>query len=673
MTKKFSLQNFKLNVVADVIDFRDKMYVPTLVEVPQQITVEDFKKRAGKNFPVLHQGETSACTGFAMVTMAHFLLRTRKVFSDKKLLSPHMAYKLARKYDEYAGERDDGSSARGAMKAWHKHGLCSLSLWKEPDKPKALTRECAVDAVTRPLGAYFRVNHKDIVAMHSAISETGILYVSAGVHKNWDTVGKNGIIKFNPEKDVGRDGHAFVIVGYDSDGFWIQNSWGASWGKNGYARISYDDWLVNGDDVWVARLGAPVNLHDASSVGNNFSKTRAAQNAISHNELRPHVISIGNNGTLKETGTFGNTIDDVDVLFNDHYKHITKTWKKKRILLYAHGGLVNEEAALQRLADYRKTLLENEIYPISFIWHTGMWDTLKNILRDGLKSRKSEGWIGDAWDFVIEKTDTLLETVARGAGTRIWSEMKENAMLATTSKNGGARLVAEFISKKIKEEPGTELHIIGHSAGSIFHAPLIHLLSSKKCTATGLNNEDGYNIPIKSLTLWAPAITISAFKEFYSPLISSGSINKFNLYLLDEKTEEDDNCGGIYRKSLLHLVANAFETDKKIGNNPNTGTPLLGMEKWIEKDKVIKALLNKTNCELILSPQNGDKSRCTAREHGAFDDDEKCVADTLSTMLGGKANTASKAAISFNRSSSSIKDKRDSINRITQVSAIYNT
>src|SRR5947199_405968 len=83
----------------------------------------------------------------------------------------------------------------------------------------------------RPLGAYFRVNHLSLVAMHSAMTEAGILYASARVHSGWRSVGKDGIIQPS-ETNIG--GHAFAIVAYDADGLWIQNSWGASWGKQGF-------------------------------------------------------------------------------------------------------------------------------------------------------------------------------------------------------------------------------------------------------------------------------------------------------------------------------------------------------------------------------------------------------------------------------------------------------
>ena len=36
-------------------------------------------------------------------------------------------------------------------------------------------------------------------------------------------------------------GHAIAIVGYNNEGFIIRNSWGKSYGNNGYAVIPYDD------------------------------------------------------------------------------------------------------------------------------------------------------------------------------------------------------------------------------------------------------------------------------------------------------------------------------------------------------------------------------------------------------------------------------------------------
>lgn len=41
--------------------------------------------------------------------------------------------------------------------------------------------------------------------------------------------------------DTFQGGHAIAIVGYDKDGFIIRNSWGKSYGHNGYSHIDYKD------------------------------------------------------------------------------------------------------------------------------------------------------------------------------------------------------------------------------------------------------------------------------------------------------------------------------------------------------------------------------------------------------------------------------------------------
>ena len=90
--------------------------------------------------------------------------------------------------------------------------------------------------------------------------------MSDSIYRVTEVIGTEGVIPFT---DVSLGGHAFAIVAYDERGLWIQNSWGTAWGLDGFACLTYDDWLENGTDVWVARLGAPVILRTtcpASSV-----------------------------------------------------------------------------------------------------------------------------------------------------------------------------------------------------------------------------------------------------------------------------------------------------------------------------------------------------------------------------------------------------------------------
>jgi hypothetical protein len=141
-----------LDARRDTLDFRDRMFEPTLVEVPTHIPLADF--RAWK-LPVLDQGSEGACTGYGLATVANYLLTRRKVEPDRAPVSPRMLYEMARRYDEWPGENYSGSSARGAMKGWHRHGVCGETQWRSARGARSggrLTDARTSDALRRPLG-----------------------------------------------------------------------------------------------------------------------------------------------------------------------------------------------------------------------------------------------------------------------------------------------------------------------------------------------------------------------------------------------------------------------------------------------------------------------------------------------------------------------------------------
>ena len=652
-----------LNARPDGIDFRDQMYVPTLVEVPLH---RDLAAYRDKQAPILDQGSEGACTGYGLAAVANYLLRVRKVTPDPVPVSPRMLYALARRYDEWAGEEYEGSSCRGAMKGWYKHGVCADAVWTSgSDMPPVLSHDNAVEAARRPLGAYFRVNHKSLVAMHAAITETEVLYASAIVHEGWSRVGRDGIIPYAQEP---LGGHAFAIVAYDQDGFWVQNSWGEDWGYGGFARISYQDWLENGTDVWVARLGVPVNLPETTRSATMAAAGAVRSKAYQLNEVRPHVISLKNEGQLDERGDIGTSEDMVREILRNDFPRITGGWDKRRLVLYAHGGLVSQDSAIQRVSDYRRAMLEAGCYPLAFIWKSDYWSTLKNMLQDAARRRRPEGFIDSAKDFMLDRLDDALEPIARTlTGKAQWDEMKENAMRATTTPKGGARLVADEIALLAQRYPDLEIHVVGHSAGSIFHAPLVQYLSSAPPAATGSGSRaktGGLGLPVKPGTLWAPACTTELFKQYYLPLIKSGGIGRFNLFTLTDEAEQDDNCAKIYNKSLLYLVAHAFEKDPRIPLIRPDGSPIMGMEKFISSDPELAALFGRKGqpgVDWVRSPNTeavGSANAARSTHHGDFDDDDATVRSTLARILD---RDSTKTEISFKSTAQSQFSLRQNI------------
>jgi hypothetical protein len=622
------------NARPDTLDFRDKMYTPTLIEVPTTVPIDSYLRH---KIPVLDQGQEGACTGFGLATVANYLLARRVCVPDRNCVSPRMFYELARRYDEWPGEAYSGSSARGAMKGWNKHGVCAEEDWKyevEEDQRDGFTHERMASAKRRPLGAYFRVNHLDLIAMHAAIAEVGVLYATANVHEGWQSVRKDGKITLS-DKALG--GHAFAIVAYDERGFWIQNSWGKSWGRNGLAHVTYDDWLKNGTDVWVARLGVPVVLSNPVSFATAHAAASGQSVAYTYADLRPHLVSIGNEGRLKPGGDYGTTERELATIFEEDIPRFMDANKRKSLLLFAHGGLVGEDAAVQRVAEYRTALLEAGVYPLALMWHTDYWSTVTNVLQDSVRRRRPEGILDRAKDFMLDRLDDALEPLARHlSGKMAWSEMKENA-LAASSKNGAVRIVMDHLLKLKAKYPDFELHIVAHSAGSIIQAPLVQLWTEEgEIKAGPMKGETGAGLRLATCTLWAPACTVKLFNETYRPAIESRAIADFSLFCLTDKAEQKDDCASIYNKSLLYLVSNAFEDEARIpGFRP--GAPILGMEKTLLGDERLKTLFATSNAQLIISPNNDpaeSTTAATARTHGDFDDDPATVRSTFKRILG---------------------------------------
>jgi len=627
------------------------MFEPTLIEVPTERALAIYRKA---RVPILDQGKEGACTGFGLATMIHYLLTTRKVVPDKGQISPRMLYEMARRYDEWPGENYSGSSARGAMKGWYKHGICSREHWfydqsdgkQNPD----LFSQRFADALRRPLGAYLRVNHKDIIAMHSAISEVNVLYATSQVHSGWDDVGDDGFVEWDEDKKI-EGGHAFAIVGYDERGFWLQNSWGADWGNKGFAQITYDDWLANGSDVWVARLGAPIKLKERGSVSRGVGEAAQGTRGYVFCDLRPHIISLGNNGHLRTDGTYGTSGKDVAEIFGRISARMGEPNPPSRLLFYAHGGLVGEESAIQKVADLRGTLLDVGVHPIAFIWKTDFWTTLKNILDDGVKRRKPEGFLDSAKDFMLDRLDDALEPVARIAGGRSqWSEMKENATLASQD-GGGLLVVLEELKKLKRDHPKLEIHMVGHSAGAILLGGLVNAISET-------------DLKVTSVTLWAPACTVEFYRANILPSINKGIVEDFAVFAMTDHAEQADNCAQIYHKSLLYLVSDAFEEFLRqpwLGKNPGktmkqSGEPLLGMEKWIQGE--LKP--EERKWDLVLSPNaepDGTPNASRATSHGGFDDDSATLRATLARILKRKnvADTFEKGP----RSTASNRSRRE--------------
>lgn len=641
------------DAMPDRIDSRDWFYHPSLRALPDVVVNCDLVPQ------VLDQGTEGACTGYALASVINSLLSQRDV---TRLVSPRMLYEMARRYDEWPGESYSGSSARGAMKGWVRHGVATAKTWPHGKHDlsylqaivdKKTGRTVADEAQGTPGGAFYRVSHREIRDMHAALAEVGVLYCTLMVHDGWDSPSGSPIdvhyVWFENSRTIslpvierrGRatDGHAVAIVGYTSRGFIVLNSWGTSWGANGFALLPYEDFLLHATDVWVAQLGVPVEVDLwAKGAADTTAGVARATAAIPLSEIRPYVIDTGNSGRLSDAGDYWTTPKDVERLFSETIPAATVDWPKKRILLYLHGGLNSELDVAKRIIAFRDVFLANEIYPIHLMWESGAGETLQDILRNLLGDERAGAtadWMRKVREGLLEARDRSVELTVARPGTAFWSTMKENARLLSNHQKGlgGLQLAVEYAAKAMTSGDAYDLefHVVGHSAGSIVAAQAMKLFTNLKG-----------GVRLESIQLMAPAVRIDEFKRLVLPKIGKGCPMP-TVYVLSDAGERDDKVGfgsfSPYGKSLLYLVSNAFEGKRS--------TPLLGMARYLTKQPGIKqdeidpevaALFEKSvngHPSLIVAGAQGDRfSQSRADSHGGFDNDTDTLNSVLRRILG---------------------------------------
>ncbi|AKJ30020.1 C1 family peptidase [Caldimonas brevitalea] len=592
----------------DTFDLRDRAFMPSIAVAP---ATSWFPKLA---LPIKHQGTTNACTGFALSTVVEHLLKKYGRERSPRI-SPFMLYSMARRYDEFPGSvEDEGSSLRGALKGWFKHGVCAEPLWpatpEMPPAPSDPEQDWWLDAVTRPLGSYYRVAVDSISDMHSALNEVGIVYASTSCHTGWGagfqapraaarpTSFRDMWIIPAPDARSYAPGHAFAIVGYNDVGFLVHNSWGTAWGTHGYALLRYEDWLANAMDCWVAQLGVVTHEHREVSRATTL-RTRedgrvllSSSEVLRDRELSPFVVNVGNNGELSNAGVFRTQPDDIRALVDVHLAAARERWGLQEqpidVCIYAHGGIVSEGEAAAVAARWVPQLYEQRIFPIFLMWETDFWTTLLNRLEDAVKGvpRHSGGLMDSAKRWWNERLERLLSR----PGTLMWDEVKQNAVAISSEERSGAVLLYQHFKQSV-QNGGVRMHLVGHSAGSVVHSHLVDRLVRE-------------GLQFESVSFLAPGVRLQDFDQLVRPRLEDGQVRRYQQFHLHDRAEQEDDTCGPYRRSILYLVSESFEGGRT--------TPLLGMQKYAEP-----YLAGLPNVTVHVAP--GPVS--AAIHHGAFDTD----------------------------------------------------
>ena len=169
-------------------------------QIPEKYSLEEFLP------PVINQGNATICVPVSISAY----LNWKENLKDGSKKDNHINY--FELYDLY-GEAE-GMTFKDAFRHLRHSGIAS-------------------DAGVLKIGQYARI--KSSFALRFAILMNGPCFGALPVYNETD----NFWIK--REGDELLAFHAIAIVGYDNNGFIIRNSWGGSFGSEGYTKIPNED------------------------------------------------------------------------------------------------------------------------------------------------------------------------------------------------------------------------------------------------------------------------------------------------------------------------------------------------------------------------------------------------------------------------------------------------
>lgn len=228
---------------ADALDERDHVFQAAALNLPTQI---DLRPHCP---PVFDQGaRIGSCTANAVCNAFRFnLMRQAR---EREITLP--AYQPSRLFLHYnaraiAGTQNQnkGAQIRDAMKSVAKQGICRESLWpyrayryaSQPPQP-AYEQALAYQSIV-----YQRLRH-ELEELKICLAQGFPIVFGLTVYSAFDSVQmtSRGVLHL-PKKDEEKvGGHAVLLVGYKdaSQRFIVMNSWGKTWGQQGYFTLPYD-------------------------------------------------------------------------------------------------------------------------------------------------------------------------------------------------------------------------------------------------------------------------------------------------------------------------------------------------------------------------------------------------------------------------------------------------
>ena len=209
--------------------------------------------------PIYDQGQLGSCTANAIAGALQFdeiKEKQPQVFTPSRLFIYYNERVI-----EHTVNTDSGAQIRDGIKTIAAQGDCPENLWPYHITEFAVKppQKCYDQALKFKAIQYQRLTQ--ITNQMKGCLASGYPFVFGfTVYESFESpqVAKTGHAPMPAPSEKVIGGHAVVAVGYNDSQSWfiVRNSWGPSWGMNGYFTLPYTYLLDNNlsNDFWTIRV-----------------------------------------------------------------------------------------------------------------------------------------------------------------------------------------------------------------------------------------------------------------------------------------------------------------------------------------------------------------------------------------------------------------------------------
>ena len=236
---EYILNAIKSDITLTTTHYADLLTDPSTLNYKPPIDWINYKPYLQ---PVRDQETYGTSVPFAIASIIEFHFNIQKISND--YLSPAFIY-VNRPTITNIKSTSEPMSILDGLNIIYNNGIVSENTW--PYTEENLTTKLSNKAINEGL-SYIKFKKlsviKSINELKSAITNHGPCVITIKIYSSdvGDINPNNIIWKSTPSYDTLRGSHAVSVVGYDSVNFTIRNSWGTSFGVNGYIDIPFSEW-----------------------------------------------------------------------------------------------------------------------------------------------------------------------------------------------------------------------------------------------------------------------------------------------------------------------------------------------------------------------------------------------------------------------------------------------